>query len=50
MFRGREIVHSSLARKVFEGVLEQLSSDKITVDQTPKFEGRQMIMILSPKS
>jgi translation initiation factor IF-3 len=50
MFRGREIVHSSLARKVFEGVLEQLPSDKITVDQNPKFEGRQMVMILSPKS
>lgn len=50
MFRGREIVHSSLGRKVFEGVLEQLSTDRVTVDQAPKFEGRQMIMILSPKS
>lgn len=50
MFRGREIVHSSLARKVFDGVLEQLPSDKIHIDQTPKFEGRQMIMIISPKS
>lgn len=50
MFRGREIVHSSLARKVFDGVLEQLSADSLNVDQTPKLEGRQMIMILSPKS
>ncbi|NIO22191.1 MAG: translation initiation factor IF-3, partial [Candidatus Aenigmarchaeota archaeon] len=25
MFRGREIVHSSLGRKVFDGVLEELS-------------------------
>jgi translation initiation factor IF-3 len=49
MFRGREIVHSSLGRKVFDGVLEELS-DKISIDQTPKLEGRQMIMILSPKS
>jgi translation initiation factor IF-3 len=49
MFRGREIVHSSLAKKVFDRVLEELS-DKVQIDQTPKLEGRQMVMILSPKS
>ncbi len=48
IFRGREIVHSSLAKGVFEKVLEELS-DKANVEIGPKFEGRQMIMILSPK-
>jgi translation initiation factor IF-3 len=49
MFRGREIVHSSLAKKVFESVLADLS-DNVSVDQKPRLEGRQMVMILSPKS
>lgn len=49
IFRGREIVHSSLSRGVFDRVLEALS-DKANIEQQPKFEGRQMIMILSPKS
>ncbi len=49
MFRGREIVHSSLGRKVFDGVLEELS-ERASVDFAPKMEGRQMVMILSPKS
>jgi translation initiation factor IF-3 len=49
MFRGREIVHSSLGKKVFESVLADLS-DNVSVDQKPRLEGRQMVMILSPKS
>lgn len=49
IFRGREIVHSILARNVFEKVLNELSGN-VTVDQNPRLEGRQMIMILSPKS
>lgn len=49
IFRGREIVHSILAKNVFEKVLAELSG-KASVDQMPKLEGRQMVMILSPKS
>ncbi len=49
MFRGREIVHSSLAKKVFDSVLVELT-DKVNIDQPPKLEGRQMVMVLSPKS
>ncbi len=48
IFRGREIVYSSLARGVFERVLEELG-DKVNVERGPKLEGRQMIMILAPK-
>lgn len=47
-FRGREIVHSFLARAVFDRVLEVVA-DKANVEQKPRLEGRQMIMILSPK-
>jgi len=49
MFRGREIVHSSIARKVFDSVLVELT-DKANIDQPPKLEGRQMLMVLSPKA
>lgn len=49
IFRGREIVHSSLSKGVFDRVLEELS-DKAHIEQKPRLEGRQMIMILSPKS
>ena len=48
LFRGREIVHSSLAGGVFDRILEELS-DRANIEQKPKLEGRQMIMILSPK-
>ncbi len=49
IFRGREIVHSSLSKGVFDRVLEELS-DKAHIEQKPRLEGRQMVMILSPKS
>ncbi|EDY87341.1 translation initiation factor IF-3 [gamma proteobacterium HTCC5015] len=46
-FRGREITHHELGRdllKRIEGDLEEYAS----VEQFPKMEGRQMIMILAP--
>ena len=49
IFRGREIVYSSVAKGVFDRVLEELS-DKVNIERGPKLEGRQMIMILAPKS
>ena len=47
-FRGREMAHQDLGRdllKRVEGDLEELG----TVEQFPKMEGRQMIMVLAPK-
>jgi translation initiation factor IF-3 len=47
-FRGREMAHQELGRdllKRVEGDLEELG----TVEQFPKMEGRQMIMVLAPK-
>jgi translation initiation factor IF-3 len=48
LFRGREISYTDIGRRIMEEILESLL-DVCTVDQTPKLEGRNMIMVLSPK-
>ncbi len=48
VFRGREITLSQLGM----GLLEKIAgeTDEIaTIEQAPKFEGRSLVMILSPK-
>ncbi len=47
-FRGREMAHQDLGHKL----LKRIETDLLeygTVEQFPKMEGRQMVMILSPK-
>ena len=47
-FRGREMAHQDLGMKLLKRVqadLEELG----TVEQFPRMEGRQMVMVLSPK-
>ncbi len=46
-FRGREIVHKSLGRKVLDRIIEELS-DVATVIQHAKMEGNRMIIIMVP--
>jgi len=46
-FRGREIVHSNVARDLMRRVAEELA-DVSVVESPPKMEGRSMIMILAP--
>ena len=48
MFRGREIIYTDLGRKVMEEIKNELE-DLCIIDQHPKLEGRNMIMIVSPK-
>lgn len=48
MFRGREITLSEQGRELLQKIAEELA-DLSTVEQYPKFEGRTMVMILSPK-
>ena len=48
MFRGREITYAELGRKIMEEIRESLA-DGAVIEQHPKLEGRNMIMILSPK-
>jgi len=48
MFRGREIAYTEIGRKIMEGIKEALA-DACVIDQQPKLEGRNMVMVLSPK-
>lgn len=48
MFRGREIVHADLGKAVLERLVERVR-DLCVIERAPKVEGRNMIMILSPK-
>jgi len=48
VFRGREIMLSQLGREVLDRVIEEMEDISI-VELRPKFEGRQMIMVLAPK-
>ena len=47
-FRGREMAHQELGRELLVRVEEDLK-EYGTVEQYPKMEGRQMVMVISPK-
>jgi len=47
-FRGREMVHQELGMKVLERVRGDLDT-LAKVEQHPKMEGRQMIMVMAPR-
>lgn len=47
-FRGREMAHQELGRDLLKRV-EGDMGDEITVEQYPRMEGRQMVMMISPK-
>ena len=47
-FRGREMAHQEFGIKLLERVRNELEPYGV-VEQFPKLEGRQMIMVLSPK-
>jgi len=46
-FRGREMAHQHLAINILEKVKEEMA-DVAKVEQFPKLEGRQMIMVMAP--
>jgi len=48
LFRGREIAYTDQGTKVLERIREELKEDCV-VEQLPKMEGRNMVMILAPK-
>ncbi len=47
-FRGREMAHQELGRNLLKRV-EQDLAELGTVEQFPKMEGRQMVMVIAPK-
>ena len=47
-FRGREMAHRELGSKLLERIRDDLA-ELGAVEQFPKMEGRQMVMVLAPK-
>lgn len=48
MFRGREIAFTDIGRKLMEKIRDELINECV-IDQEPRLEGRNMVMIFSPK-
>ena len=49
VFRGREMAHTELGRRILDRMAGELE-DISTIEQTPKQEGRNLAMVLSPRS
>lgn len=47
-FRGREMAHQDLGRDLLKRVESDMEGE-VTVEQFPRMEGRQMVMMLAPK-
>ncbi len=47
MFRGREMAHTDLGRKILDQLVTELG-DGIVVESPPKQEGRNMVMVIGP--
>jgi translation initiation factor IF-3 len=47
MFRGREMAHPELGRKILERVAERVAEIAV-VESAPKQDGRNMTMVLNP--
>jgi translation initiation factor IF-3 len=49
MFRGREITYSDLGLKMLARIVTE-TEDLAVVEQQPKLEGRNMVMVLAPRA
>ncbi len=49
LFRGREIAHPEFGKDLLNRFLEEVK-DLTVLEQPPRLEGRNMVMILAPKS
>jgi len=47
-FRGREMAHQELGRDLLKRIESDMTGE-VTVEQFPRMEGRQMVMMLAPK-
>ena len=47
-FRGREMLHQDIGKRILDRVREDLDELGV-IEQEPKLEGRQMVMVLAPK-
>lgn len=48
IFRGREITLADRGKELLEFIIEE-TAETSSLEQTPKFEGRTMAMVLTPK-
>ena len=46
-FKGREMQHTELGKDLMNRIIEE-TKDIAKVESRPKFEGRQMVMIIQP--
>lgn len=49
LFRGREIAHPELGRELLNRFITELK-DLMVVEQAPRLEGRNLVMLLAPKN
>ncbi len=49
MFRGREMAHTAYGKAVLERVVNDLQNEAV-IEQPPRMEGRNMMMLIGPKS
>ncbi|WP_415888072.1 translation initiation factor IF-3 [Neptuniibacter sp. PT8_73] len=47
-YRGREMAHQELGMQLLQRIEKDLE-ELVTVEQRPKMEGRQLVMVLAPK-
>jgi translation initiation factor IF-3 len=47
MFRGREMAHTELGRKILDRLVGDLK-DMAQVEAYPKLDGRNMVMVIAP--
>ena len=48
IFRGREMRHTDIGRNIMDEIKDRLG-DTCVIDVSPRLEGRNMVMIVSPK-
>jgi translation initiation factor IF-3 len=48
LFRGREIIHPEFGKEILGRIMEECK-ELMVVEQMPRLEGRNMVMILAPK-
>lgn len=49
LFRGRELAHPEMGKTIMERIIEEMKAYG-KVEQIPKFEGRNFVMVLAPLS
>ncbi|MGC8853493.1 MAG: translation initiation factor IF-3 [Halothiobacillaceae bacterium] len=47
-FRGREMAHQDIGMQMYDRIEKDLG-DLAIVEQRPKLEGRQMVMVVAPR-